>query len=63
MHTKTHNRVEWTAACTSLSKTKVNDINLNDRNRMQNDTENEIGSSLFPFHSRYHFAFDNGHSN
>ena len=30
-------------------KTKGNDINLNDRNQMQNDTENEIGRSLFPF--------------
>ena len=32
-----------------LSQIKVNDINLNDRNQMQNDTENEIGRSLFPF--------------
>ena len=47
--TKTHNWVEWTAACISLSQTKGNDINLNDRNQMQNDTENEIGRSLFPF--------------
>ena len=41
-------RVEWTAASVSLSQTKSNDINLNDRNQMQNDTENEIGRSLFP---------------
>ena len=47
--TKTHNWVEWTAASVSLSQTKVNDINLNDRPQMQNDTENEIGRSLFPF--------------
>ena len=40
--------VEWTAASVSLSQTKRNDINLNDRNQMQNDTENEIGRSLFP---------------
>ena len=46
--TKTHNWVEWTAPSVSLSQTKVNDINLNDRPRMQNDTENEIGRSLFP---------------
>ena len=31
------------AACVSLSQTKGDDINLNDRNQMQNDTENEIG--------------------
>ena len=47
--TKTHNWVEWTAPSVSLSQTKVNDINLNDRPQMQNDTENEIGRSLFPF--------------
>ena len=49
--TKTHNWVEWTAASVSLFQTKGNDINLNDRNQnqMQNDTENEIGRSLFPF--------------
>ena len=29
--------------------TKGDDVNLNDRNQMQNDTENEIGRSLFPF--------------
>ena len=46
--TKTHNWVEWTAASVSLSQTKVNDINLNDRPQMQNDTENEIGRLLFP---------------
>ena len=46
---KTHNWVEWTAPSVSLSQTKVNDINLNDRPRMQNDIENEIGRSLFPF--------------
>ena len=46
--TKTHNWVEWTAPSVSLSQTKVNDINLNDRPQMQNDTENEIGRSLFP---------------
>ena len=40
--------VKWTAASVSLSQTKRNDINLNDRNQMQNDTENEIGRSLFP---------------
>ena len=37
--TKTHNWVEWTAPSISLSQTKVNDINLNDRPQMQNDTE------------------------
>ena len=47
--TKTHNWVEWTAASITLSQTKGNDINLNDRNQMQNDTENEIGRSLFQF--------------
>ena len=47
--TKTHNWVEWTAPSVSLLQTKVNDINLNDRPQMQNDTENEIGRSLFPF--------------
>ena len=47
--TKTHNWVEWTAASISLSQTKSNDINLYDRNQMQNNTENEIGRSLFPF--------------
>ena len=31
----------------SLSQTKRNDINVNDRPQMQNDTENEIGRSLF----------------
>ena len=41
--------VEWTAASVSLSQTKGNDINLIDRFQMQNDTENEIGRSLFPF--------------
>ena len=41
--TKTHNWVEWTAPIVSLSQTKVNDINLNDRPQMQNDTDNEIG--------------------
>ena len=46
--TKTHNWVDWTAPSVSLSQTKVNDINLNDRPQMQNDTENEIGRSLFP---------------
>ena len=40
--------VEWTAASVSLSQTIRNDINLNDCNQMQNDTENEIGRSLFP---------------
>ena len=45
--TKTLNRVEWTAPSVSLSQTKVNDVNLNDRPQMQNDTENEIGRSLF----------------
>ena len=34
--------------CLSFPK-KGDDINLNDRNQMQNDTENEIGRSLFPF--------------
>ena len=38
----------WTAASVSLSQTKGDDINLNDRNQMQNDAENEIGRSLFP---------------
>ena len=38
-----------TAASVSLSQTKGNDINLIDRFQMQNDTENEIGRSLFPF--------------
>ena len=33
----------------SLSQTKGNDINLNNRLQMENDTENEIGRSLFPF--------------
>ena len=33
----------------SLSQTKVNDINLNDRLQMKDDTENEIVCSLFPF--------------
>ena len=47
--TKTHNWVEWTAPSVSLLQTKVNDINLNDRPQMQNDTENEIGRSLFRF--------------
>ena len=47
--TKTHNWVEWTAPSVSLSQTKVYDIILNDRPQMQNDTENEIGRSLFPF--------------
>ena len=47
--TKTHNWVEWTAPTVSLLQTKVNDINLNDRPQIQNDTENEIGRSLFPF--------------
>ena len=47
--TKTHNWVEWTAPSVSLSQTKINDINLNDRPQMQNDIENEIGRSLFPF--------------
>ena len=47
--TKTHNWVEWTAASVSFSQTKVNDINLNYCPQMQNDTENEIGRSLFPF--------------
>ena len=47
--TKTQNWVEWTAPSVSLSQTKVNDINLNDCPQMQNDTENEIGRSLFPF--------------
>ena len=47
--TKTHYWVEWTAASVSLSQTKENDISLNDRLQMQNDTENEIGRSLFPF--------------
>ena len=47
--TKTHNWVEWTAPSISLSQTKVNDINLNDRPQMQNNTENEIGRSLFTF--------------
>ena len=51
--TKTHNWVERvddsTAAIVSLSQSKVNDFNLNDRLQMQNDTGNEIGSSLFPF--------------
>ena len=47
--TKTHNWVEWTAPSVSLLQTKINDINLNDRPQMQNDTENEIGRSLFPF--------------
>ena len=58
--TKTHNWVEWTAPSVSLSQTKVNDINLNDRPQMQNDTENEIGRSLFPFiHGlRILFSFD-----
>ena len=46
---QTHNWVEWTAPSVYLSQTKVNDINLNDRPQMQNDTENEIGRSLFPF--------------
>ena len=41
--------VEWTAASVSLSQTKGNDINLIDRFQMQNDSENEIGRSLFPF--------------
>ena len=40
--------VEWTVASVSLSQTKGDDINLNDRNQMQNDTENRIGRSLFP---------------
>ena len=47
MHlTKTH----WTAPSVSLSQTKVDYINLNDRPQMKNDTENEIGRgrSLFP---------------
>ena len=43
------NWVEWTTPSVSLSQTKVNDINLNDRPQMQNDTENEIGRSVFPF--------------
>ena len=38
--TKTHNWVEWTAPSVYLSQTKVNDINLNDRPQMQNDTKN-----------------------
>ena len=41
--------VEWTAASVFLSQTKGNDINLNNRPQMLNDTENEIGRSLFPF--------------
>ena len=45
--TKTHNWVEWTAASDSLSQTKGNDINLNYRPQMQNDTGNKIGRSLF----------------
>ena len=45
--TKTHNWVEWTAASISLSQTKGNNINLNDRYQMQNDTEIGIGRSLF----------------
>ena len=32
-----------------LFQTKVNDNDFNDRLLMQNDTENEIGRSLFPF--------------
>ena len=40
---KTHNWVEWTAASISLCQTKGNEINLNDRYQMENDTENEIG--------------------
>ena len=47
--TKTHNWVEWTAASVSFSQTKGNNISLNDSLQMQNDTENEIGRSLFPF--------------
>ena len=33
----------------SLSQTKWNDIDLNNRLQIQNDTDNEIGHSLFPF--------------
>ena len=50
--TNTHNYgywVEWTAASVSLSQTKVNNINLNDRLQMQNDSKNETGRPLFPF--------------
>ena len=47
--TRTHNWVEWSAASISISQTKGNDINLNDRNHMQNDTENKIGPLPFPF--------------
>ena len=32
-----------------LKQVPASDINLNDRPQMQNDTENEIGRSLFPF--------------
>ena len=39
---------ELSVASVFLSKIKGNDINLNDRPQMQNDTENEIGRSLFP---------------
>ena len=78
-------------ASVSLSQTK--DINLNDRNQMQNDTRMKrslafpfihgsrscnkfrfitcnlyyycklMGKASDRFHSRYHFAFDYGHSN
>ena len=43
--------VEWTAASVSLSQTKGDDIiiDVNNRPQMQNDTENKIGRSLFPF--------------
>ena len=46
-------RVDRCAPVSLFPKTKVNDINLNDRLQMQNDTENEIGRSLFPFIYNY----------
>ena len=41
--------MEWITASVSLSQTKENNINLNNRPHIQNDTYNKIGRSLFPF--------------
>ena len=48
-YSKTYNWVEWTVASVSLSQTKGNNIDSNNRVQMQNDTESEIGRSLFTF--------------